>query len=580
MFVLTIVSVILVVGTFFRMSISNIYIKEFRDKAQTAFKGEFISQISDETEAGADAEKIAPIIDAYAGRLGVDMYRSVYLLDGRTGAVLYRTDGAEGDSIEKTPNIITALAGKEGGEISDKTTYMDFAVPVTESGEVKYVVYMKDTKEELSEIVGSILAIILQALMFGLLISCVLGFVMSRTITSPIISLTHKAERLSEGDFGARLESRADDEIGQLTNAFNKMATEIKSNLQAIENEKNKVETILMFMTDGVMAFDGEGKVIHINHAAERILGMKMPEDAVFDEFFKHLDMDISVSEIVFSENKAVERELVIGDRHASVFFAATAPAPGGASAIIVVLRDTTEQHKLELSRREFVSNVSHELRTPITTIKSYTETILESPDIPPETRNNFLNVVLKESDRMTRLVYDLLELSRLENDKQSMPKEIFDLKELMTYITDKLSFEADTYNHKIELSFAGDLSRFYGNKDRIEQVITNIITNAIKYTPPGGLIKVSAGKVYNSIYIKVKDNGIGIPEDDLPHIFERFYRVDKARSRQSGGTGLGLAIANEIVQAHGGKMKVKSKQGEGTEFIITFSCKEDVTLS
>ena len=234
-------------------------------------------------------------------------------------------------------------------------------------------------------------------------------------------------------------------------------------------------------------------------------------------------------------------------------------------------MRDVTKLHKLELSRREFVSNVSHELRTPITTIKSYTETILDSEDMPMETARSFLEVVRSEADRMTRLVFDLLELSRLDYDNSSMPKEKFDLKQLLENIVSKLAFEADSHEHKLSLAFAGKMDLFFGNCDRIEQVITNIIVNAVKYTPNGGEIKVSAGQIYGNFYVKVKDNGIGIPEEDLPHVFDRFYRVDKARSRSSGGTGLGLAIAKEIVNAHNGDIKITSEKGKGTEVTLRF---------
>lgn len=579
MFMLMVVSVILLVGTFFRISISNFYINEFEDKMTATFDGEFFTQVNAVAADADSLSKISSMLDAYAGRLGIDMFRNAYLLDGSTGKILFRTDKNTFDSLEKTPNIISALNGRDGTELTNKTSYMDYARPIFSNDTVKYVIYTKDTKEELTEVVGTILAIIMQALLFGLGISFVLGYFMSKTITSPIISLTRKAELISAGDFETRLEIKADDEIGQLSRTFDNMASALKGNLMTIAEEKNKVETILMFMTDGVMAFDGNGQVIHINHAAEKLLSVKNVSQIEFDTFFKELGTNISLSEIIFKINETLERDIIVNSRHIQVFFAAISQDET-VSNVIVVLRDITEQHKLEISRREFVSNVSHELRTPITTIKSYTETLLESGDMPRETMHSFLSVVHREADRMARLVYDLLELSRLDYDKQNMPRESFNIRALLIEITEKLSFEADAAGHSITLSFANQLEPFYGNRDRIEQVITNIIVNAIKYTPPGGNIKVSAGNIYDSIYIKVKDNGIGIPKGDLPHIFDRFYRVDKARSRDSGGTGLGLAIAKEIITAHDGDISIVSKQGEGTEVTLKFPCKKDVTLS
>jgi len=581
MFTLMIVSVIIIVGTFFRITISNYYINEFRSNVESAFEGDFFSQIVSASETEGAIDRIASIIDGYAGRIGISSSRNVYVLDGKTGGVIYRADKSIVDNVEKTSNIIAAMNGRTGDDVSDKTTYMDYAAPVMKGGEAKYIIYAKDTKDELNDITSSVLTIILQAMLFGLVISFILGYFMSKTITSPIISLTDKAESLSAGDFETKITVRSDDEIGQLSHTFNIMADRLKNNLSTIEEEKNKFETILMFMTDGVMAFDAGGKLIHMNRAAEKILSITEPAEFIeFDDYFNRFDADISLSEIRFKINETLQRDITVGGRNVQVFFASIARSEAAVAAVIVVLRDITEQHLMEQSRREFVSNVSHELRTPITTVKTYSETIMESEDLPPETMKNFLNVISSEADRMARLVNDLLTLSRLDYDKSDIPKEPFDLTALLTDITNKLSFEAEGKNHAMSLSFAGKIKPFYGNKDRIEQVITNIITNAIKYTPEGGTIKVSAGCVYDKIYIKVKDNGIGIPKDDVPHIFDRFYRVDKARSRQSGGTGLGLAIAKELVAAHDGTISIKSDEGKGTEVIMQFPCKEDVTLS
>ncbi|MBR2181268.1 MAG: HAMP domain-containing protein, partial [Oscillospiraceae bacterium] len=579
---LMVVSVIVMVGTFFRMSISSYYTNEFSQKINSAAATELVGRIETLAAQNAGVSQISPVIETYSSRLGVDMFRTLYLLDGTSAQTLFNTNTAGIASLEKTPNIIAALNGKEGNTVLGEQSYLDWAAPIVSGGGVKYVLYVKDTKQELNEIVGSMLTITLQAMLFGLLISFILGYFMSKTITSPIISLTDKAESLSAGDFETKITVRSDDEIGQLSHTFNIMADRLKNNLSTIEEEKNKFETILMFMTDGVMAFDSRGKLIHMNRAAEKILSITEPSDFIeFDDYFNKVDADISLSEIRFKINETLQRDITVNGRNIQVFFASIARSEAaGVAAVIVVLRDITEQHLMEQSRREFVSNVSHELRTPITTVKTYSETIMESEDLPPEMMKNFLNVISSEADRMARLVTDLLTLSRLDYDKSDMPKEPFDLTALLTDITNKLSFEAENKNHAMSLSFAGKIKPFYGNKDRIEQVITNIITNAIKYTPEGGTIKVSAGCVYDKIYIKVKDNGIGIPKDDVPHIFDRFYRVDKARSRQSGGTGLGLAIAQELVAAHDGTISIQSGERKGTEVIMQFPCKEDVTLS
>lgn len=566
MFMLMVAAVIILVGTIFRISLSDFYLDEFSDKVSAAFNGEFFENLVSETGKG---NNLSAVIDAYSGRIGVDLYRNMYLLDGKTGGIVYRTDNSTGD-IEKTANIISALSGKTGDVLNEQLSYMDSAKPIIADGKVKYVIYVKDTKEELTQIINTVLSIILRALLIGLLISLILGYFMSETITAPIISLKSKAERIASGDFGTRIESKAEDEIGELTETFNNMAAKINENLNTISAEKTKLETILKFMTDGVISFSEDGVITHINPAAKAYLGIDA-EDAVFDEYFAGINAGISMSEVIVKKGETLERELTVNDKRLQAFFTSIAKNESSVSSVTVVVRDVTKMHRLELSRREFVSNVSHELRTPITTIKSYTETILDSEDMPMETARSFLEVVGSEADRMTRLVSDLLELSRLDYDSSSMAKEKFDLKHLLENIVSKLMFEAESHGHKLSLAFAGKMDLFFGNRDRIEQVITNIIVNAVKYTPDGGDIKVSAGQMYGNVYVKVKDNGIGIPEEDLPHVFDRFYRVDKARSRSSGGTGLGLAIAKEIVGAHGGDINIVSEKGKGTEVTLRF---------
>ncbi len=575
MFVLMVVSVIVMVGTFFRMSISSYYTNEFSQKITSAAATELSGRIESLAAQGADVSQIAPVVETYSSRLGVDMFRTIYLLDGASAGTLFNTNTAGIASLEKTPNIIAALSGKEGNTLSGEQTYLDWATPIKSGDEVKYILYIKDTKEELNEIVGSMLTITLQAMLFGLLISFILGYFMSKTITSPIISLTHSAEQLASGNFNSKINSSADDEIGQLARTFNDMAGRIKDNLTTIEEEKNKMTAILMYMTDGVMAFDAKGSLIHINRAAHRMIGKTHTENISFNDFFEKIGVDISLSEISFRKSETITREVTVGGKNIQLFFATSGSRKDDMSAIIVMLRDVTEQMRLEMSHREFVSNVSHELRTPITTIKTYSETLLDMDDIPPEMSKNFLSVMQSEADRMARLVSDLLDLSKLDYDPQSMQKDDFDLRALLEDVVKKLGLEADARNQSLSLSFANTMKPFYGNRDRIEQVITNLITNAIKYTPDGGDVKVSAGNIYNSFYIKVKDTGVGIPKEDLQHVFERFYRVDKARSRQSGATGLGLAIAKEIVEAHGGEIKLESEFGKGTLVTVKFPVKQ-----
>lgn len=233
-------------------------------------------------------------------------------------------------------------------------------------------------------------------------------------------------------------------------------------------------------------------------------------------------------------------------------------------------LKTTLEEiKKSEALRREFVANVSHELRTPLTSIRSYAETLTDSQDIPKETEIDFLHVILNESDRMTKIVQDLLELSRFDAGNTQLQIEEFSLENAMRNVFDAIALEAMKHSHEIRMELADDLPRIYGDKARVEQVLINILSNAVKYTHDGGTIDITSGRTAGKVWIKTKDTGIGIPEEDIPRIFDRFYRVDKARSRESGGTGLGLSIAREIVLMHNGDILIESSWGSGTAITV-----------
>jgi two-component system sensor histidine kinase VicK len=257
------------------------------------------------------------------------------------------------------------------------------------------------------------------------------------------------------------------------------------------------------------------------------------------------------------------------------VYFAVFTDESKKPEGVIAVLQDITEQQRLENMRKEFVANVSHELRTPLTSIKSYSETLLDGTLDDRETSEKFLGVINSEADRMTRLVKDLLQLSRLDNQQLKWNFEEISLTELVKNTTDRMEMEAKSRRQLLECFVLGEIPCIEADYDRLEQVVFNLLGNAIKYTPEEGKITVYIGKIYNDVYFKVVDNGIGIPESDLTRIFERFYRVDKARSREMGGTGLGLSIAKEIVEAHSGVINITSKIGIGTEVTVRLPIKQ-----
>ncbi len=428
------------------------------------------------------------------------------------------------------------------------------------------VFYFAYQKEAWSDILSKFNSLIFTSAIIAVFLSLVLGYLLSKTITSPIISVMHKAEKVAEGQFDQPLAVKSADEIGNLTKTFNYMAHELKKTLVEISSEKNKVETIINYMADGIMAYGLDGRAIHVNPAARKLFGDEA-EDMSFAEFAKTVGLKVKIEDIVYFENSPVsESDAIIDDMYVKVYFAVFTDTNKKPEGIIVVLHDVTEQQKLEAMRREFVANVSHELRTPITSIKSYTETLLDGAAEDKETTERFLAVINSEADRMTRLVKDLLQLSRLDNQQMNWKMQGISLAAITKEIVERMQIEAAQNNQKLECFVIGDIPMISADKDRLEQVIVNLISNALKYTAPGGSITVYVGKLYNDVYIKVTDNGIGIPNDALPRVFERFYRVDKARSRDMGGTGLGLAIAKEIIQAHGGSISIASEYGKGTE--------------
>mgnify|MGYP004721039579 FL=1 len=566
-FVLLVLAIMSVAGTFLILSVTDSYHDLFADEMDSIFTDEFIGRL----ESGIAAEGegyIKNIISAHTARMGIDTYRNYYVISTDNGMIVDSSSDSRGAFSMQTDNLITALSGKLGKEINPQSSYMDYAVPIRGDG-FSYILYVRDTKEELTVITQHIFSIIIEALLLGVGISLVMGYFLSRTITTPIANLTKKAKRLAEGEFESKIDVKSEDEIGTLTETFNDMSSKLQAAMLQMSTEKNKVEAILLNMTDGVMAFATDGNAIHINPTARKMFGLAEDETIRFDDFFMQYHADIRLGDMLYLEdNRFTERDIELPHLSIKASFVVFEDEFYNTGGVLVVLHDVTKQQKLENSRREFVANVSHELRTPLTTIKSYAETLLDMAD-GTDVPATFINTILNETDRMTRLVKDLLVLSSLEQSDQ-LKKTSFDMGVLLSDVVDTLSLVAKEQGHRLTLQTESRFDMFYGDRDRLEQLLYNIISNSIKYTPNGGKITVTAGQLYGSVYIRVKDNGIGIPEKDIGRLFERFYRVDKARSREKGGTGLGLAISKSIVDAHGGTISIKSRVNVGTEVTIS----------
>ena len=572
--VLLILSLMAVVGAFLINSVMAFYLEEFYTQMSQVFdqsQNPALSRTLQTENSGEEngAEAVLEIMQAYSGELGLDgRSRTLYILDGETGAYLAGTDEAEGRGLEyNSPNLTRALVEKEEGtQANIAADYMDVALPFSRGG-VQYVIYILDNKSTVNNLINQIFVLILESLVFGLFISILLSFLLSKTMIIPIQRLTEGAMRVAEGDFSRRIEVTSRDEIGVLTDTFNDMARQLRDTLRQVENERNKLDTLFLHMTDGVVAFDHDSLLIHCNPAATNMLHRSVPEGTTYDTLFGQV--------YPFQETLALQRpnyaeaEMEVGDRTLELFLAPFSDQASG--GVLVVLHDVTEQHRNEERRKEFVANVSHELRTPLTNVRSYAETLRDAEgDIPVETSNSFLDIIITETDRMTHIVQDLLTLSRLDAGNAELVLSRFPFGDAIESVTRANALAAKQHGHTLTYTPPESLPLIVGDRSRLEQVMMNVIGNAVKYTPDGGHIAITAGSTEAEVWMEVCDDGIGIPEKDRDRIFDRFYRVDKARSRESGGTGLGLSIAREIVQRHHGTIALAPHEGPGTTIRLT----------
>lgn len=527
----------------------------------------------------SQAQLIAGFVDRYladetkslGGLLG-DFESLVREFGQQVEIVVVNKDGfvvaASGSSVEmgsrlRQPEVSRALAGERGeGTRLDPESgerLMAVAVPIRAAGQVAGALYLSASLERIYRTIWDVRLILLSATALALVVTAVLGSALSRTITGPIREITSQAAQMAAGNFDRRIRVRSEDEIGQLASMFNHLAHRLRDTLGEVSSEKSKMEAILTHMADGILALDAAGRVILINPAASRMLGVEGAEGQPASELLQGLDLTAGGT----GELRLNRRVLHV---HVAPFKGLTA----GISGLAVVLQDVTEQEELAQAQREFLANASHELRTPLTTIKSYVETLLDGALDDRELGRQFLKVVASETNRMTRLVTDLLRLSRLDSHSLNLDLQPFSLSGAIEDALTRLAMAIDKKQLRIERRWTGDFPPVMADRDQVVQVMLNIIGNAVEFTPPGGMIEIALREVRGGVEVRVADTGIGIPAGDLPRIFDRFYRVDKARSRELGGTGLGLSIAREIIRAHGGEIGIKSSPGAGTT--VTFA--------
>lgn len=501
----------------------------------------------------------------------IGLREEIYVIDQKSQKILATSTENVDRPVSEVLNtglVVEGLIGKtveKNFELSGNVRTKDKVYPVYSQNVQIGLIYLRYDLNDIYGTLNRARLIILQAVAMSLVLSIIIGFLLSKSITDPINDVTLKAAKLAEGDFNQIVEVRSEDEIGALSKTFNFLTGELKKYISEISSEKSKLEAIINYMEDGLIAINAEGQIIHCNPKAGKLL----TTDGVFDEDI--IGDLLSIYSSGKLSNGIGSKSISYNKQILKVNFAPFLDESSKKMGVVFVLQDITEEERLENMRREFVANVSHELKTPLTSIKSYTETILDGVVDDPETQKTFLEVINSEADRMARLVRDLLELSNFDSDTIRLKRERYEVNAIIDTCVLKVKATADQKHQQLVKHYNDVKMHALFDYDKIEQLLLNILSNSIKYSGESSqiIIDLREGTNDECFELMVTDSGIGIPDQDMNRIFERFYRVDKARSRELGGTGLGLSIAKEIAEAHGGEIRVDSEFGVGTKVTI-----------
>ena len=526
-----------------------------------------------------------PQLDATLKDWGISSEESAYIISpDKAPKILASTENISPKESEDAYSVkfiepklvMDAASGKTREKIVEYENQKDvekhIARPILSGdGSILAIIYMTRNLNSIYSVIDDSKVIITYATLISLITTSILGYFIANSITGPIRALTKKAKALAKGNFNQSIEVKSKDEIGELGMMFNFLTKELRESIEKMDLERSKLDTIFNYMAEGVIAIDRNNRLIHANSIAKKILNISEKD------FYRVINLkSINLNNIDYKNEESLRGEELT--KIAGSFYKIKyAPYKSDAlinSGLIIVLQDVDKEHMLDIMRKEVVANVAHELKTPITTIKYYTETLLDS-DLDKDSQRNFLKVIDRENSRMSRIVTDLLYLSNIDYNKDNVSLESIDTYEFIAEAIESQSILIVQKNHKIELNIDMDIKDIYAERNGADQILTNIISNACKYTPENGKIVIDATNKDDLVEIKVEDNGIGIPKEDLPRISERFYRVEKGRSRQMGGTGLGLSIASEMIKSFGGSLKIDSVFGEGTIVTLLFKASE-----
>lgn len=584
-FTLTLLVTLELVGAFFVKRLEQQNLASFRTQiALPAYVNDSLTQqltSSDQTKVNADIHTILTSVNNAS-------ISEITVVDS-SGIVRGTSDINNQDEVgQKTTdaNVKAALAGgkytKNPVEQRSGTRYQVMVKPLVSSsaGEsnIVGVVEVRASLETVYDNLNHISLIYFSASLLAVMLGVVMAVIISRSLTKPIAEINDRTTRIAQGDYSGGILVRSNDEIGQLAENVNALAVRIEETTNSTEFERRRLDSVLEHMTDGVIATDRRGIINIINTAALQMTGIDDSTVAMGQSILEVLQISdrYNLRELLDNQEELLldfstdERQLII-----RAYFSLIQRASGFISGLVIVLHDVTEQQRIELERRQFVSNVSHELRTPLTSVKSYVDALQEGAIDDPEVARNFLAVAQDETTRMIHMINDLLELSRMDSGTMKLETEYVNVGELFNYILNRFDMiianddKPEKYYTikreipKVQIWVELDTSKF-------TQVIDNIMNNAIKYSPDGGVVTARMIDNQKEVVLSITDQGLGIPKKDLGHIFDRFFRVDKARSRAQGGTGLGLAISKEIIERFGGRIWVESAEGQGSTFSIS----------
>lgn len=591
-FILTLLISLQIVGAYFIRSLETEMLTSFDDQvtSQTTFIIDNIQSVMEDEDLNEDEKETQ--VNSILRRFNNDSVLEIQLFDSN-GFLLatsnptsqaYIGQRTVDEDIEET--LYTGIRSETSGYDSNQEIRIKkFVTPIfstASSGAMIGILNVSANLETIYSQIQNIMTLFLIASGISLVFTTALAMLISSQIINPLQKMRDQTKQIAEGNYSTTLDINSEDEIGQLAESINYLSVRVGDAQDLTEAERQRLDSVLRHMTDGVIATDRRGKITIINDRSLSILN-KTQEEVIGESIIEALDLSDRFSfRELFDQHESIllnyandEGETIIRAEYSVI-----QRESGFISGLVWVLTDITEHEKIERDRKQFVSNISHELRTPLTSVRSYSEALVDGAIKDEKVAVEFLNVIQTETDRMIRMISDLLHLSRMDAKQQVINRELIIFKDLVNHILDRfdMMLQSEDYegkNYIIKRELMEEEVWVEIDQDKLIQVIDNIMNNAIKYSPDGGTIYVRLMSTHNQLVLSIQDQGLGIPQESIPHLFDRFYRVDKARSRAQGGSGLGLSIAKEEIELHNGTIWVNSIENKGTTFFISLPFEE-----